>query len=140
PVSTHQCEQELGRDHRGPAEHLRRACPGPAARAAHRQGRRVEGPGPMSDLLYSPEEEALRAALRDLLTDHCDPAGVIARTESAAPHDLALWKALAQDMGLAGLLVPEELDGQGATHREAAVVLEELGRAVAPVPYLASSV
>ncbi|MFE1848158.1 acyl-CoA dehydrogenase family protein, partial [Streptomyces sp. NPDC059515] len=94
----------------------------------------------MSDLLYSPEEEALRAAVRDLLTDHCDPAGVIARTESAAPHDLALWKALAQDMGLAGLLVPEELDGQGATHREAAVVLEELGRAVAPVPYLTSSV
>ncbi|MBD9735800.1 acyl-CoA/acyl-ACP dehydrogenase [Streptomyces sp. H28] len=94
----------------------------------------------MSDLLYSPEEEALRAAVRDLLTDHCDPAGVIARTESAAPHDLALWKALAQDMGLAGLLVPEELDGQGATHREAAVVLEELGRAVAPVPYLTSAV
>ncbi|CAM5591510.1 hypothetical protein STENM327S_01609 [Streptomyces tendae] len=43
-------------------------------------------------------------------------------------------------MGLAGLLIPEELGGQGATHREAAVVLEELGRAVAPVPYLTSAV
>ncbi len=43
-------------------------------------------------------------------------------------------------MGLAGLLVPEEKGGQGATHREAAVVLEELGRAVAPVPYLTSAV
>ncbi|MBT3154020.1 acyl-CoA/acyl-ACP dehydrogenase [Streptomyces sp. CHD11] len=94
----------------------------------------------MSDLLYSEEEEALRAALRDLLTDHCDAAGVIARTESDAPHDLALWKALAGGMGLAGLLIPEELDGQGATHREAAVVLEELGRTVAPVPYLTSAV
>ncbi|OKK05538.1 acyl-CoA dehydrogenase family protein [Streptomyces sp. CB02400] len=94
----------------------------------------------MSDLLYSEEEEALRAAVRDLLTDHCDAAGVIARTESDTPHDLSLWKALADGMGLAGLLVPEDRGGQGATHREAAVVLEELGRAVAPVPYLTSAV
>lgn len=95
---------------------------------------------PQPDLLYSEEEEALRAAVRDLLTDHCDAAGVISRIESDTPHDLALWKSLADGMGLAGLLVPEDRGGQGATHREAAVVLEELGRAVAPVPYLSSAV
>ena len=94
----------------------------------------------MTDLLYSEEEEALRAAVRDLLTDHCTAADVAARAESAAPHDLDLWKSLAQRMGLAGLLIPESLGGQGAGHREAAVVLEELGRAVAPVPYLTSAV
>ncbi|OIJ92719.1 acyl-CoA dehydrogenase family protein [Streptomyces colonosanans] len=94
----------------------------------------------MTDLLYSEEEEALRAAVRDLLTDRCDAAGVIARAESDTLHDVSLWKALTDGMGLAGLLVPEELGGQGATHREAAVVLEELGRAVAPVPYLTSAV
>ncbi|MFV0137375.1 acyl-CoA dehydrogenase family protein [Streptomyces sp. HMX87] len=92
------------------------------------------------DLLYTEEEEALRAAVRDLLTDHCDAAGVIARIESDTPHDLSLWKNLTDGMGLAGLLVPEDRGGQGATHREAAVVLEELGRAVAPVPYLGSAV
>ncbi|MFF4117383.1 acyl-CoA dehydrogenase family protein [Streptomyces sp. NPDC001714] len=94
----------------------------------------------MTDLLYSEEEEALRAAVRDLLADHCDAPGVIARTESDTPHDAAAWKALTEGMGLAGLLVPEELGGQGASHREVAVVLEELGRAVAPVPYLTSAV
>lgn len=94
----------------------------------------------MTDLLYSEEEEALRAAVRDLLADHCDAAGVIARVESDAPHDRELWKLLADGMGLAGLLVPEELGGQGAGHREVAVVLEELGRAVAPVPFLTSAV
>ncbi|MFI1959255.1 acyl-CoA dehydrogenase family protein [Streptomyces althioticus] len=94
----------------------------------------------MSDLLYSEEEEALRAAVRDLLTDHCETTSVLARVESDTPHDLAAWKALADGMGLAGLLVPEDRGGQGATHREAAVVLEELGRAVAPVPYLTSAV
>ncbi|MFD4631545.1 acyl-CoA dehydrogenase family protein [Streptomyces sp. NPDC058284] len=94
----------------------------------------------MSDLLYSEEEEALRSAVRALLADRCEPAGVIARTEAAEPHDRELWKALTDGMGLAGLLVPEELGGQGASHREAAVVLEELGRAVAPVPFLTSAV
>ncbi|MCQ4208631.1 acyl-CoA dehydrogenase family protein [Streptomyces longispororuber] len=92
------------------------------------------------DLLYSEEEEALRSAVRDLLADHCDATAVLARAETDEPHDRALWRNLAESMGLAGLLVPEERGGQGASHREAAVVLEELGRAVAPVPYLTSAV
>ncbi|MBV7696445.1 acyl-CoA dehydrogenase family protein [Streptomyces sp. TRM70350] len=92
------------------------------------------------DLLYSEEEEALRAAVRDLLTDHCGAPDVIARSESGTPHDRELWKLLTDSMGLAGLLVPEDRGGQGASHREVAVVLEELGRAVAPVPYLTSAV
>ncbi|MEU6674650.1 acyl-CoA dehydrogenase family protein [Streptomyces sp. NPDC046925] len=96
--------------------------------------------GSPRDLLYSEEEESLRSVVRGLLADHCDATAVLARTESAEPHDRELWKMLADGMGLAGLLVPEELGGQGATHREAAVVLEELGRAVAPVPYLTSAV
>ncbi|MET8684706.1 acyl-CoA dehydrogenase family protein [Streptomyces sp. NPDC004732] len=97
----------------------------------------------MSDLLYFEEEEALRSAVRGLLADRCDAATVLARAESPGtdgPHDRELWKALTEGMGLAGLLVPEDLGGQGATHREAAVVLEELGRSVAPVPYLTSAV
>lgn len=94
----------------------------------------------MSDLLYTEEEEALRSAVRGLLAAHCDAASVLARVETDEPHDRALWKSLAEGMGLAGLLIPEELGGQGATHREAAVVLEELGRSVAPVPYLTSAV
>ncbi|MFE6974105.1 acyl-CoA dehydrogenase family protein [Streptomyces sp. NPDC057682] len=92
------------------------------------------------DLLYSETEEDLRAAVRALLADRCDAPGIIARTETDTPYDPALWKALASDIGVAGLLVPEERGGQGAGPREAAVVLEELGRAVAPVPYLTSSV
>src|SRR3977135_4447908 len=43
-------------------------------------------------------------------------------------------------MGLAGMAVPERLGGGGASLREAAVVLEELGRGLAPVPFLSSAV
>ncbi|MFH7598091.1 acyl-CoA dehydrogenase family protein [Streptomyces racemochromogenes] len=92
------------------------------------------------DLLYSDTEEELRAAVRSLLADRCGPASVLARAETGRPHDPELWRVLAAGIGAAGLLVPEKLGGAGAGHREAAVVLEELGRAVAPVPYLTSSV
>ncbi|WP_330241985.1 acyl-CoA dehydrogenase family protein [Streptomyces sp. NBC_00525] len=92
------------------------------------------------ELLYSRDEEDLRAAVRSLLAGRADAPSVIARAESDTPYDRELWQALATGIGAAGLLVPERLDGQGATHREAAVVLEELGRSVAPAPFLTSSV
>ncbi|WP_455361130.1 acyl-CoA dehydrogenase family protein [Streptomyces sp. SYSU K21746] len=103
-------------------------------------GTKALGESPAPDLLYSEAEDDLRAAVRALLADRADAASVLARVESAEPLDRGLWKALGADMGTAGLLVPEKLGGQGATHREAAVVLEELGRSVAPVPYLTSAV
>ncbi|MCX5402875.1 acyl-CoA/acyl-ACP dehydrogenase [Streptomyces sp. NBC_00335] len=92
------------------------------------------------DLLYSEAEEELRTAVRSLLAARCAPAAVLDRIEGGSPHDPGLWRVLAADIGTAGLLVPEKLGGQGAGHREAAVVLEELGRAAAPVPYLTSAV
>ncbi|MFE5845872.1 acyl-CoA dehydrogenase family protein [Streptomyces niveus] len=100
----------------------------------------MSGQDDAPDLLYSEAEEDLRAAVRSLLTDRGDVPAALARAESGAPYDPALWTPLATGIGAAGLLVPEALGGQGASHREAAVVLEELGRAVTPAPYLTSSV
>jgi alkylation response protein AidB-like acyl-CoA dehydrogenase len=94
----------------------------------------------MSELLYSEVEEDLRAAVRALLVDRAAPSAVLARTESAEPVDTKLWRTLAADLGCAGLPVPETLGGAGASWRETAVVLEELGRTVAPVPFLGSAV
>lgn len=94
----------------------------------------------MSNLLYTDIEDHLRSSVGDLLSDRCAPAQVLARCESDKPYDLDLWHTLAADVGAASLLVPEELGGHGATAREAAVVLEELGRYVAPVPFLGSAV
>jgi alkylation response protein AidB-like acyl-CoA dehydrogenase len=93
----------------------------------------------MSDpnLLTSDVEEALRAGVRELLADKADAAAVLARIESPTPYDLDLWRTLGE-LGATSLPVPESLGGQGAGWREAAVVAEELGRAVAPVPFLGS--
>ncbi|MCQ4082725.1 acyl-CoA/acyl-ACP dehydrogenase [Streptomyces sp. RB6PN25] len=92
------------------------------------------------DLLYSDVEDELRASVRALLSDRCPPSAVLARCESDTPYDPELWRTLAGALGTAGLLVPERLGGQGASAREAAVVLEELGAAVTPVPFLTSAV
>ncbi|WTW98639.1 acyl-CoA/acyl-ACP dehydrogenase [Streptomycetaceae bacterium NBC_01309] len=91
-------------------------------------------------LLYSDVEEDLRATLRGLLADRCSWNDVLARVDSDEPYDDALWKAVAAELGLAGLLVPDELGGAGATAREVGVALEELARSVAPVPFFASAV
>ncbi|TKK88763.1 acyl-CoA dehydrogenase [Herbidospora galbida] len=83
-------------------------------------------------LLYTEVEEELRTAVRDLLADKAPVA--------AEGENPAAWHGLARDIGVAGLLVPEDLGGAGASAREVAVVLEELGRAGTPVPFLTSSV
>jgi alkylation response protein AidB-like acyl-CoA dehydrogenase len=92
------------------------------------------------DLLYSEVEEDLRSSVRSLFAANAEPSAVLARTESSEPYDLKLWRTLAADLGAAGLAVPEELGGHGASAREVALVLEELGRSVAPVPFLGSVV
>ncbi|MFF7157862.1 acyl-CoA dehydrogenase family protein [Streptomyces sp. NPDC008139] len=93
-----------------------------------------------ADLLYSEVEDDLRAAVRDVLADRCPPTAVLAAIETDTPYDPALWRVLAAELGLAGLLVPEKLGGQGASAREAAVVLEVLGGGAAPTPFLGSAV
>jgi alkylation response protein AidB-like acyl-CoA dehydrogenase len=97
-------------------------------------------PARVANLLYSDTEDDLRAAVRGLLEDKAFWRDVLARTETPQTYDDQLWRSLAADVGCAGLLIPEHLGGAGATFREAAVVAEEIGRAVAPVPFLGSAV
>ena len=92
------------------------------------------------DLLYSEVEEDLRAAVRAVLADRCPPEAVLARCEGPEPYDTGLWRLLAREVGVGALQIPERLGGAGASLRESAVVLEELGRACAPTPFLGSAV
>ncbi|GIJ76198.1 Acyl-CoA dehydrogenase [Micromonospora phaseoli] len=90
----------------------------------------------MSDLLYDSDEEALRDTVRALLAAHAPWQRTLARLDDGEPYDAALWTRLVDQLGVTGLAVPVEYGGAGAGFREVAVVLEELGRAVAPVPFL----
>ena len=92
------------------------------------------------DLLYTEDETALREAVRGLLADQASWRDVLDRTESGETYNTALWAQLARQVGVAGLLVAEDAGGAGASYREVAVVAEELGRSLAPVPFLGSAV
>ena len=92
------------------------------------------------NLLPTEIENDLRVTVRDLLAARCEASAVTAMYDGDRSVAAPLWRALAGEIGVAGLLVPESDGGVGATAREAAVVLEELGRACAPVPFLTSSV
>jgi alkylation response protein AidB-like acyl-CoA dehydrogenase len=100
----------------------------------------VHGQLRLPDLLYSEVESDLRASVRALLEDRCGWQAVLARTESGEPYDTGLWRALAAELGCGGLLIPPDQGGAGASYREACVTAEELGRFVAPVPFLGSAV
>lgn len=94
------------------------------------------------DFTFDEEQEALREAVRGLLKDY-DPAVDAERrrrvTSEDPGYDEALWGRLAE-MGLLGLPFDEADGGMGAGPVEVAVVCEEIGRVLAPEPYVASVV
>ena len=92
------------------------------------------------DLLPTDVETDLRATVRGLLADRCDRTAVTALYDGDRSVVAPLWRTLTVELGLAELLVPEEQGGAGASARDAAAVVEELGRAVAPTPFLTSAV
>ncbi|MCR3718926.1 MULTISPECIES: acyl-CoA dehydrogenase family protein [Prauserella salsuginis group] len=83
------------------------------------------------------EREALREAVRGLLEKHSEIRDVMA---SPGGYDPAVWSMLCDQIGVAGLAVPERYGGAGAGLAEIGVVAHELGRTLTPSPLLGSSV
>ncbi|GAA4071627.1 acyl-CoA dehydrogenase family protein [Nonomuraea soli] len=81
------------------------------------------------NLLLTAEQQELRTAVRSFLAANARPRD---------GHDPAVYRRLNGELGLAGLLVPEEYGGAGAGYAELAVALEETGAALLPGPYLAT--
>src|SRR5262245_19119200 len=89
--------------------------------------------------LVSEERELLRETVAALVEKHASPAAVREAMASERGYDESLWKLLCEQVGAAALLVPEELGGAGGEVADAAVVLEELGKAVVPTPLLGTT-
>jgi len=91
------------------------------------------------DFEFSAEQEALRESVRSFLAARAPRREVRAwyGSERGVPDEV--WRGLVE-LGVVGLLVPAERGGAGGGLVDAAVVLEELGRAACPAPYLASAV
>lgn len=89
------------------------------------------------DFDFSPEQRQLKEQARRFLADRCDRRAVRAVLDGPQSFDAALWQGLAEQ-GYLGAAIPEAYGGLGAGYLELCVIAEELGRAVAPVPFSSS--
>ena len=83
---------------------------------------------------FSDDQKQLRDQARKFLAEKCSPKAVRVVLDGKADFDRELWKGLAE-MGFLGVAIPEEYGGAGAGHLELCVIAEEMGRALAPVPF-----
>jgi len=86
------------------------------------------------DFEFSDEQEQLRAAARAMLSDYCSSERIRLAIGSSIPFDRDLWAQMV-DLEWFALGSPPG-DDSGGGFVEACILLEEIGRALAPVPYL----
>jgi len=92
------------------------------------------------DFTFTDEHEELRATLRAFLEKRSDEQAVRSQMESERGHDPEVWKQMAEELGLAGLIIDEEHGGAGFTYVELLIAMEEMGRALLCSPFLGTAV
>jgi alkylation response protein AidB-like acyl-CoA dehydrogenase len=85
------------------------------------------------------EEDKLRHAAHEILTEACPPSVLLEQFSGGAWFSQRIWRVIAEH-GWTALLVPVEYGGGGAGVLQAALIAEQLGYVNAPVPYTSSSV
>lgn len=86
---------------------------------------------------FSDDQTLLRKTAREFLTEHAPLSLCRAVLESDAAYSDTLWKGIAE-LGWLGTAIPEEYGGAGFGRLELAVMAEELGRTLAPIPFSSS--
>jgi len=87
------------------------------------------------DFAFSEEQELLRKTARDFLAQRAPMKHVRAMIEDERGYSPELWREIAE-LGWAGLVLPEAHGGAGLSWVDAVALLEELGRALTPLPLL----
>ena len=85
------------------------------------------------DVLLTEEEEMVKNATREFLDGECPTSLVREMEQDALGYPPALWKQMAV-LGWQGMALPERFGGQGLPLVYLGIIMEELGRAIAPVP------
>ena len=86
---------------------------------------------------FSADQLQLKDEVRKVLADLSSPAKVRKVLEAGLPLDRHLWTTLGE-LGFLAAAIPEAYGGTGAGYLELCVIAEELGRALAPVPFASS--
>jgi len=92
------------------------------------------------DFALSEEQATLQDVLRDFFGAKSSETAVRAQLDDPIGYDVALWRQMADQLGLQSPAIPEEFGGSGFSFVELGVTLEEMGRALTVSPFLASCV
>ena len=87
---------------------------------------------------YSEDQEELRRFVRQFLEDKSPESAVRELMDTERGYDEAVWRQMADQMGLQGIAIEERHGGGGFTFRELVLVLEEMGRALLCAPYFST--
>lgn len=87
---------------------------------------------------FSEEQRFIQSQARDFLARECTPARVREVLESEETHHAALWRQVCE-LGWPATAIPETWGGLGLGYLELCLIAEELGRAVAPLPFSSST-
>ena len=91
------------------------------------------------DLGFTEEQEMLRTSARDFLEKECPKTLVKEMAEDEKGYTPELWRKMAE-LGWMGLVVPEQYGGMEMSFLDLVVLLEEMGRACLPGPYISTVV
>lgn len=91
------------------------------------------------DVLLNEEEEMVKNAAREFLEGECPPSLAREMEVDDLGYPPDLWRQMAQ-LGWLGMSLPESLGGQGLPVTYLGIIIEEMGRAIAPVPFHSTTV
>ncbi len=92
------------------------------------------------DFNFTDEHDELRATIRAFLEAKSHEDAVRTAMASERGFDDAVWKQMAEELGLAGLIIGEEHGGAGFSYVELLIAMEEMGRALLCSPFLGTAV
>ena len=91
-------------------------------------------------LITTDEQEALRDVMRGFLRKYSKESDVRTVMDGGSGYDAEAWRTAAEQIGVQGLAIPEEMGGGGYGFDELAIVMEEAGRTLYPAPLLSTAV
>ena len=89
------------------------------------------------DYEFNEQQQMLKKSARDFLTTNCPPSLVKEMEEDEKGYSSVLWQQIAE-LGWTGLIVPEKYGGSDGDFLDLMVLIEEMGRALTPVPFFST--
>jgi alkylation response protein AidB-like acyl-CoA dehydrogenase len=90
------------------------------------------------DFGFNDEQSEIKSTAREFLASRFKPEKVRELAESESPYDEGIWKEMCE-LGWPGIAISEEYGGQGLGLVELVILLEEMGYALAPSPFISNA-